>query len=116
LLAQRKVLEHQFVVAAAGQGERSRDPEDGSQHWVIVSCETCENQHGSRAGCTSGVRERADADVRALARLIEVTLRGSFLNWTLYREGSAADWLREDLDDMLRPHLMRGDNRRRRRI
>lgn len=59
---------------------------------------------------------RADADVRALARLIEVTLRGSFLNWTLYREGSAADWLREDLDDLLRPHLMRGENRRRRRI
>jgi AcrR family transcriptional regulator len=59
---------------------------------------------------------RADADVRALARLIEVTLRGSFLNWTLYREGSAADRLREDLDDMLRPHLRRGDNRSRRRI
>jgi AcrR family transcriptional regulator len=59
---------------------------------------------------------RADTDVRALARLIEVTLRGSFLNWSLYREGSAADWLREDLDDMLRPHLMRGDNRRRRQI
>lgn len=59
---------------------------------------------------------RADADVRALARLIEVTLRGSFLNWTLYRDGSAAVWLREDLDDMLRPHLMRGDNRRRRNI
>jgi AcrR family transcriptional regulator len=58
---------------------------------------------------------RADADVRALARLIEVTLRGSFLNWTLYREGSAADWLREDLDDMLRPHLMGGNNRGRRR-
>jgi AcrR family transcriptional regulator len=59
---------------------------------------------------------RADTDVRALARLIEVTLRGSILNWTLYREGSAADWLREDFDDMLRPHLMRGDNRRRRQI
>ena len=57
---------------------------------------------------------RADADVRALARLIEVTLRGSFLNWTLYREGSAADWLREDLNDVLRPHLIRGDSRRRR--
>jgi len=57
---------------------------------------------------------RPDTDVRALARLIEVTLRGSILNWTLYREGAAADWLREDLDDVLRPHLMRGDNRRRR--
>jgi AcrR family transcriptional regulator len=57
---------------------------------------------------------RADTDVRALARSIEVTLRGSFLNWTLYREGSAADWLREDLDATLRPHLMRGGARRRR--
>jgi AcrR family transcriptional regulator len=49
---------------------------------------------------------RADTDVRALARLIEVTLRGSFLNWTLYREGSAADWLREDLEATLRPYLV----------
>jgi AcrR family transcriptional regulator len=57
---------------------------------------------------------RAGTDVRVLARLIEVTLRGSFLNWTLYREGSADDWLREDLDAVLRLHLTRRDNRRRR--
>ena len=50
---------------------------------------------------------RADTDVRALARLIEVTLRGSFLNWTLYREGAAADWLRDDLETSLRPYLVR---------
>jgi len=39
----RKSILSLFVVAAAGQGERFRDPEDGSQHWVIVSSETCEN-------------------------------------------------------------------------
>ena len=50
---------------------------------------------------------RADTNVRALARLIEVTLRGSMLNWTLYRDGSAAHWLREDLDAMLRPYVTR---------
>ena len=50
---------------------------------------------------------RAGTDVRALARLIEVTFRGSFLNWTLYREGAAADWLREDLEAALRPYLGR---------
>ena len=63
-------------------------------------------------GAVAARELRPDADVRALARLIEVTLRGSFLNWALYREGSAADWLREDLDAMLRPHLTRGDNSR----
>jgi AcrR family transcriptional regulator len=50
---------------------------------------------------------RVGTNVRALARSIEVTLGGSFLNWTLYREGSAADWLREDLEATLRPYLMR---------
>ncbi len=57
---------------------------------------------------------RPDTDVRAMARLTEVTLRGSLLNWTLYRDGDAADWLRQDLDAMLRPHLTRRGDRSRR--
>ena len=54
---------------------------------------------------------RADTDVRTLARMIEVTLDGSFLAWTLYREGPAARRLREDLDATLRPHLTHGVER-----
>jgi len=50
---------------------------------------------------------RAGTDVQALARMIEVTLGGSFLAWTIYREGPAARHLREDLDAMLRPYLRR---------
>jgi AcrR family transcriptional regulator len=49
---------------------------------------------------------RADTHAQALARSIEVTLGGSFLAWTLYREGSAAQWLREDLEATLRPYLV----------
>jgi len=49
----------------------------------------------------------ADTDVHALARSIEVTLRGSFLCWTLYREGAAAARLRADLEATLRPYLVR---------
>lgn len=48
---------------------------------------------------------RADTEARTLARMIEITLDGSFLAWTLYREGPAAKRLREDLDATLRPHL-----------
>ncbi len=48
---------------------------------------------------------RGVTDVQALARLIETTLRGSILCWALYREGTAADWLRADLDAVLRPYL-----------
>jgi AcrR family transcriptional regulator len=48
---------------------------------------------------------RADTDVKLLARLIEVTLGGSYLAWTLYREGPAVRHLRKDLDATLRPYL-----------
>jgi AcrR family transcriptional regulator len=58
---------------------------------------------------------RADTDVQLLGRSIEVTLGGSFLAWTLYREGSAAHWLREDLEATIRPYLVRRKNRARRR-
>jgi AcrR family transcriptional regulator len=50
---------------------------------------------------------RVDTNAQALARSIEVTLGGSFLTWTIYREGSAADWLRKDLEAALRPYLVR---------
>lgn len=55
---------------------------------------------------------RADTDAPALARMIEVMLGGSFLAWTLYREGPAATRFREDLDTTLRPYLARGAKRR----
>ncbi len=57
---------------------------------------------------------RADTDIPTLARMIEVTLGGSFLAWTLYRDGSAAERLREDLDATLRPYLARREKRHRR--
>jgi AcrR family transcriptional regulator len=50
---------------------------------------------------------RTDTDAPALARMIEITLDGSFLAWTLYRDGSAAERLRDDLDAALRPYLAR---------
>jgi AcrR family transcriptional regulator len=58
---------------------------------------------------------RADTNVQALARAIEVTLGGSFLSWTIYRDGSAADRLRDDLDATLRPYLGHGRKRVRRK-
>jgi AcrR family transcriptional regulator len=52
---------------------------------------------------------RGVTDVQALGRLIEATLRGSFLGWALYREGAAVEWLRSDLDALLQPYLARHD-------
>ena len=59
------------------------------------------------ADAVSAGELQADTDVPTLARVIEITLDGSFLAWTLYREGSAADRLRDDLEATLRPYLVR---------
>jgi AcrR family transcriptional regulator len=48
---------------------------------------------------------RADVDTRALARLIETVIHGSLMTWACYREGSAAAWLRRDVDALLQPYL-----------
>jgi len=45
--------------------------------------------------------ELAAPDCDALARAVEVTLGGSLMAWAFYRDGSAADWVRHDLDALL---------------
>ena len=67
------------------------------------------------ADAVSAGELRADTDAQALARMIEITLDGSFLAWTLYREGSAEKRLRDDLDAALRPYLVRGVKQKRAR-
>jgi hypothetical protein len=54
---------------------------------------------------------RPDTDVKTLARMMDVTLGGSFLAWALYRQGPAADWLRQDLETLLKPYLARSGKR-----
>jgi AcrR family transcriptional regulator len=42
-----------------------------------------------------------------LARTIEAVLSGSLITWAFYREGSAADWIRADLEAVLTPYIVR---------
>ena len=46
-----------------------------------------------------------DADAAALARAVETIVAGSLMSWATYREGSAAAWLRRDLETVLAPWL-----------
>ena len=61
---------------------------------------------------------RAGTDAQVLVRMIEVTLCGSFLAWTLHREGAAATRLREDSSAVwsfiqsLAPPMLRPETRR----
>jgi AcrR family transcriptional regulator len=48
-----------------------------------------------------------NVDPRRLARTIQAVIGGSLMSWACYREGSAATWIRADLDAVLEPHLAR---------
>lgn len=40
-----------------------------------------------------------------LARAVETALGGSMMSWACYREGTAARWMRKDLDAVLAPYV-----------
>lgn len=51
--------------------------------------------------------EIAGANSTTLARTVEAILSGSMMTWAYYREGTAANWMRDDLDAVLAPYLKR---------
>jgi AcrR family transcriptional regulator len=44
-------------------------------------------------------------NARQLARTIEAIIGGSMMSWAFYQKGSAAKWMRHDLDAVLKPYL-----------
>ena len=63
------------------------------------------------AAVAAGELARA-TDVRTLARTIEVALSGALLTYAVYLEGTAARWLRDNVDAVLAPHLVRRRGKR----
>jgi AcrR family transcriptional regulator len=52
---------------------------------------------------------------RQLARTIEAVLSGSMMAWAHYQEGTAAEWMRQDLEAVLAPFLNTKNKKTRRR-
>lgn len=52
-----------------------------------------------------------DVDAATLARTVEAVLSGSMMTWAFYREGSAGEWIRRDLEAALAPYLLRKKGR-----
>lgn len=44
---------------------------------------------------------------RTLARTVEAILGGSMMAWAYYQEGTAAQWMRKDLEAVLEPHIVK---------
>jgi AcrR family transcriptional regulator len=57
-------------------------------------------------------RELSGCDTGPLARAIQVTLNGGLITWAIEREGTAAEWLRHDLEALLKPYRSKPGRRR----
>ena len=44
---------------------------------------------------------------RVLARTVEAVLSGSMMTWAFHQEGTAARWMRDDLDAVLAPYVVK---------
>ena len=49
---------------------------------------------------------RPGTDVTALATLVEMTYHGAMIGWAIHREGTLADWMRDQIEAVLAPHRM----------
>jgi AcrR family transcriptional regulator len=56
--------------------------------------------------------ELARCDTASLARLVQETIHGALVSWAIFREGTAQEWVRRDMETLLAPYLA-PDGRRR---
>jgi AcrR family transcriptional regulator len=47
---------------------------------------------------------RSGTDVAKLAKLVETTYHGAMIGWAIHREGTLANWMRDQLEAVLAPH------------
>jgi AcrR family transcriptional regulator len=45
-------------------------------------------------------------NAKQLARTVEAVVSGSMMSWAFYQEGTAAKWMRHDLDAVLKPYIL----------
>jgi AcrR family transcriptional regulator len=58
-------------------------------------------------------KELMPCDSARIARLMGEVIHGSLVTWALYREGTAQEWLRQDMETLLKPYLGKGKRKQR---
>jgi AcrR family transcriptional regulator len=115
-------LDALFAVAACIAG-MAATPEELANHLAFLSIDLTDPEFHQlaleqaraargeiRALLDSAVksRELKPCDTHKLARAVQVTFSGGLIAWAIERTGTAADWLRDDLNLLLEPYRRSG--------
>ena len=57
-------------------------------------------------------KEMMPCDSARIARLMGEVIHGSLVTWALYREGTAQEWLRQDMQTLLAPYVRKGKSKK----
>lgn len=88
--------------------------DDALRSHLVENARATREQIGSliRAAVAAGELHK-EVDHRSFAQTVETVISGSLMTWACYREGRAVEWIRRDLEAVLRPQLARKSRKRR---
>ena len=80
------------------------DPE--FRQWSLLNARSTAAGYQALIEDAIRAKELKRCNTAALARLINATLHGSMVSWAFFQEGSAADWVRRDMEALLKPYRL----------
>jgi AcrR family transcriptional regulator len=111
-----------LLALADCMSDLGRTPEEISNSLAFLQIDLTDPEFHRFALATSegihdGIRRLVSDAIRAgdlvrcdagrLARALQATLNGSLLNWAIHRKGSLRNWIRRDVEMVLRPYTRR---------
>jgi AcrR family transcriptional regulator len=84
------------------------DPE--FHHYTLEQARVFQMEVTALVEAAVAAGELIPCDTAGLARLVQETVHGALLTWAIFREGTATEWVRRELDTLLSPYLA-GDPR-----
>jgi hypothetical protein len=79
---------------------------------AVASAETGDTEIRRMIADAVDAGELAGCDPASLARVVGATLHGSLVSWAIRRNGTPGEWIRKDLETILRPYRTAGKKTR----
>lgn len=111
-----------LMAAATGMAAHAHSPEELANSLAFLQIDitdpafhvhTLEMSRKNVAGYRALLKEAIAAgemkahDTGRMARAVNAVAAGSLINWAIFREGSAARWVRRDLDTLIEPYRVK---------
>ena len=79
------------------------DPE--FHYFALAHARSVSRRHEALLDDAVDAGELHACDTEGLARVVQEMLHGTLVAWAIYREGTAQEWVRRDLEFLLTPYI-----------